>query len=340
MEIRIIEDKQFWEMAIQNFEEANFLQSFNWGLFHRAMDKKVFPLALFEGEKILALFLTVKEIAKRGNYLTIAGGPLLDWHSSNAKQYLKVIFDHLKKIAKDEKCSFIRFRPQTVLSNQTVELLRAVQAQPAPMHLTADLTLQLNLNLSEDELLAQMRKNTRYEIRRAQKMGITTHLSQDAADLEKFNELQQYLAKKHNFIPFSNKFISEQFKVFAADDQVVLVHSEYQGQLLASAFVIFYHGEAVYHYGVSTPQNDRLPGSYACQWAAILEAKRRGCQKYNFWGIAPKDEVSHRFYGVSIFKRGFGGEEVQYIPAEDVAVDFKYQFTRAFELVRKKTRRL
>ena len=141
-------------------------------------------------------------------------------------------------------------------------------------------------------------------------------------------------------MPFSEKFLTEPFAAFVADDQVVLFQAYEGNTLLAAAFVLFYNGEAVYHYGVSTEANAKLPGSYACQWAAILEAQQRGCTKYNFWGIAPEEETKHRFAGVSLFKRGFGGTEVAYLPARDIALSWKYQLTFWFETLRRKMRRL
>jgi lipid II:glycine glycyltransferase (peptidoglycan interpeptide bridge formation enzyme) len=63
-------------------------------------------------------------------------------------------------------------------------------------------------------------------------------------------------------------------------------------------------------------------------------------KRYNLWGVAPKEETGHRFYGVSIFKRGFGGEEVQYLPTQDLPLNPKYYLIYALETARKKIRKL
>jgi lipid II:glycine glycyltransferase (peptidoglycan interpeptide bridge formation enzyme) len=173
-----------------------------------------------------------------------------------------------------------------------------------------------------------------------EKQGLTVQISQNPEEIKTFYEHQLALAQKHHFVPFAYQFLLEQFRVFAADDQAMLISCFQGSKLLATAFVIFYNREAVYHYGISTLDNDRLAGSYACQWAAILEAKRRGCTTYNFWGIAPKDETGHRFSGVSLFKRGFGGQEIAYLPAHDLPASPFYWLTYWFELLRKKLRHL
>jgi lipid II:glycine glycyltransferase (peptidoglycan interpeptide bridge formation enzyme) len=335
--LQYITDKEQWEKFLAQRPEANFLQSWNWGVFHERLGKKVFRVGFFEDSTMVAAALCVTEKAKRGTYLTIAGGPLLDWKNTHL---LSFVCEELKKVAQKEECVFVRIRPQEIESNELRAQVAKLGFVEAPMHLTADLTLQLDLTKSEEELLAEMRKNTRYEVRRVAKEEIIVKTSTSEEDIKEFYKHQLALATKHNFVPFSYEFLYEQFRTFAEDNQVVLFHAYKNDQLLASAFIIFYHQEAVYHYGISTPANDRLPGSYACQWAAIQWAKANGGLHYNFWGIAPQDKPDHRFAGVSLFKRGFGGQEVQYLPAHDLAVNWKYGATRTFELVRKKMRKL
>ena len=333
----IVESKADWEQYLFGRAEANFLQSWNWGQFHQKLGKKIFPLALFDGQQQVGAALTIKEEAKRGKYLTVAGGPLLDWGNVEQLQFLCAA---LRDLAQAEGCQFIRIRPQEIDSVELRQVAHQLQLQESPMHLTADLTLQLDLTQSEEELLAGMRKNTRYEVRRAKKLGVEVKQSVDPAEIQAFYDQQLEVAKRHNFVPFSYQFLHEQFQTFAADNQVQLFHAYFEGKLLATAFIIFYHQEAVYHYGISTADNDRLPGSYACQWAAIRWAKAQGGLRYNFWGIAPQDQPNHRFAGVSLFKRGFGGQEVQYLPAHDLAVSASYQMVRGFEFLRKKLRKL
>ena len=72
---------------------------------------------------------------------------------------------------------------------------------------------------------------------------------------------------------------------------------------------------------------------------AIDEARKRGCARYNLWGIVGLDETTHRFYGVSKFKRSFGCSELKYTPAHDLILKpFLYQKTKIVEKARKKIR--
>lgn len=340
--IKIIElkEKEVWEEQITHFPYANFLQSWNWGQFHASLGKSVHYLSILSSTKVVGNALVVTEKARRGTYLTIAGGPLLHWNNFDAETVLDALLTKLSEIAKKENALFVRVRLQEKDSPKLRKLLSQNNFNLSPMHLTADLTLQLNLTKPAEQLLIEMRKNTRYEIKRAQKLGITTRFSQNPDEIKAFYEEQLAVAKRHNFVPFSYQFLQKQFEAFVQDNQVVLIHSYENDTLLATAFIIFYNNEAVYHYGISTEANAKLPGSYACQWAAIQEAKKRGVTRYNFWGIAPEHEKTHRFAGVGLFKRGFGGEEVAYVPAYDYAFSWQYFFVWLFERARKKMRKL
>ena len=340
MLVEMIEDAAKWEAYLDQFPEANFLQSYAWKSFQHNLGKPAWAIRVFKSKQTLALAVVVLEQAKRANYLTIAGGPLLDWRGQNRQAIMVALLDQLKGLAEKYGVSFVRLRPQGFDTPELTQFLASQGFVPAPMHLTADLTLQLDLSVSEEALLKQMRKNTRYAIRQADKLGIQTTVSQDPAEIEQFYQQQLLLAKRQHFQPFSYQFLYQQFLAFVANNQVALIHAHLDEQLLASAFVIFYRHEAVYHYGVSTSANQRLPGSYACQWAAIREAKNRGQKYYNFWGISPVDQKKHRFAGVSLFKRGFGGQEVAYLAAHDYPLSQFYPVVRAFELLRKKLRRL
>ena len=82
-----------------------------------------------------------------------------------------------------------------------------------------------------------------------------------------------------------------------------------------------------------------MSGSPILHVEAMRDARERGIKRYNLWGIVGEDEKNHRFYGVSFFKRGFGGDELKYLPAHDLIISpMKYQKTKLIETVRKKIR--
>src|SRR3989344_2236210 len=336
--VKEITGKIEWEKFIASYSDANFLQSWNFGQFHENLGKQIFRLGFFQDKKLLGVMLAIVEKAKRATYLTVPGGPLINWEDEDQ---VKLFKQTLEKIAKQENCSFVRVRPQILENEKNSKLLENLGFKVAPMHLHAELTRQLDLEKTEDELLFQMRKTTRYEIKQAIKLGIKIDVSKAPKDIDEFYKLQKETAKRQGFVEFDKRFLQEQFEVFVKDNQVLL-YTAFLGKLkLVQAFIIFYGQEADYHYGASTLDGRIYPGAYLIQWEAIKEAKKRGLKRYNLWGVAPEGEVNHRFLGVSVFKRGFGGQDIEYMHARDLVINpVAYKLNWLIETTRKKVRRV
>jgi len=336
--VKKITDKKIWEDFIAKSTEANFLQSWYWGEFHEKLGKLIERTGFYEGKKLKGVALSIIEDAKRGKYLTVPGGPIIEWSD---KELIKTFFGEIKKIAILNNCAFIRIRPQLVSSNSSVNIFKAYGFIDAPMHLHAELTSQLDIQRSKEEIFKEMRKTTRYEIKKGESLKIRVEKSSNPKDIKEFYDLQIQTAKRQKFTPFSYRFLYEQFKIFAENDLALLYKAKIKNKLLAEAFIIFYGKEAVYHYGASTDEGRKYPGAYLIQWEAIQEAQKRGMSRYNFWGISPADKPKHRFYGLSLFKRGFGGKDIEYLHAQDYVINYpKYFINYIVEKVRKLKRGL
>lgn len=338
IKVEEITNKSTWEKFVFSYQGANFLHSWNWGEFHKNFGGAIKRIGFLKGKKLVGILLCIVEKAKRATYLTVPGGPLIDWTDKNQ---IKLFKQTLEKIAKEENCSFVRIRPQLLENEKNAKVFAKLGFKLAPMHLHAELTRQLDLEKSEDELLSEMRKTTRHEIKKAIELDIKVTTSVNPKDLDDFYKLQKETAKRQGFIPFDKDFLKEQFEVFVKDNQTLLYTAWFGKKRLAQAFVIFYGQEAAYHYGASTLLGRKYPGAYLIQWEAIKEAKKRGLRRYNLWGVAPEGETNHRFYGVSVFKRGFGGEDLEYLHARDLIINpLAYKINWLIEMARKKGRRV
>ena len=135
--IKEISNKETWEKFLISYKYANFLQSWNWGEFHNNLGKEVKRIGFFEDKILVGVMLCIVEKAKRATYLTVPGGPLIDWENKELVQVFKqIIID----IAKKENCSFVRVRPQIFETEGNSKLFERLGFRNAPMHLHAELT--------------------------------------------------------------------------------------------------------------------------------------------------------------------------------------------------------
>lgn len=338
MDTKTIEDKRIWEDFLKKHPEVNFLQSWCWGEFHESLGNKTNHTGFFENNKLVGVMLSVVEESRRATYLTVPGGPIIEWSN---RLTVELFVQTIKQIANENSCAFVRVRPQIEENKENIHLFESLGFKPAPMHLHAELTNRLDISKPKEELLSNMRKSTRYEIKKAKNLGVEVSDKFDDRSIKMFINLQNETANRQKFVPFSDKFLTRQFETFINNNLAKLYTARLKDKILAQAFIIFYGNEAVYHYGASTEEGRHYPGAYLIQWKAILEAKKRGIKIYNFWGVAPADSSSHRFAGLSLFKRGFGGQDFAYLPAHDLVINrIKYLLNYSIETLRKKSRNL
>lgn len=335
-EIIDADSREKWDKFITSHPEANFLQSWDFYEFHQSRGNTVVRRIAMDGKKIIAAYAGVVEAAKRGRHLAIAGGPILDWTN---KTLVKEIFADMKSEGEKNHCVFVRVRPQLERSEKAFKLFADLGLKKAPTFLSVEYAAILDLNKSEEEIIKGMHRRIRYAVNNARNKGFTIEKSQDPKDIHEFYKIELATAKRQEFVAFSEDFLTKQFAAFAKNNEAVLYTAKYEGQILAQNFMIFYGNEASYHYAVSTELGTKMSGSPILHVEAMRDARKRGIKRYNLWGIVGEDEKNHRFYGVSFFKRGFGGDELKYLPAHDLIISpMKYQKTKLIETVRKKIR--
>ena len=322
-----------WQEVIKKFPEANFLQSPAYGKMNELLGAKVIEEDF--GEKGRALMIVRN--AKRGRYLEIPCGPLLDYKD---KKTVKVVFEKIAEIAKKEKCVFVRVRPQLLNTPENLKLLAELGLKKSPMHLAAEHTVIIDLTKPEDELLANMRRQTRYEVRRAAKQGITVEKSQSEEIFKEFRKVQAETAKRQGFVPPNLRTLMAEREAFG-DNIAIYVAKTDEGKPIAYGMIIKDGKEGDYYEAASTELNRKMPGAYALLWQVMKDLKAEGYERFNLWGIAPAGQPNHRYAGVTTFKTGFGGEVVEYVPAHDLVIaKMRYAADFAFETLRKKRRKL
>lgn len=330
------ESKSEWDGFVSNLTEANFLQSWDFYEFHLARGKKVFRRLVFDGDAIVGAWAGVVETARRGRYLAIAGGPLIDWSD---KKLVQAVFDDIHKKGTEAGCVFVRVRPQLELSEKSLKLMESLGLKKAPMYLSVEYAGILDLTKSEEEILAGASQGFRRKLRKALKNDIEIEASDSDSAIDNFCKLEKLHAERQKYVAFSTDFLKKQFEAFREGGEVLIYTASKDGEILAQNFMIFYGPEASYHYGVSSELGTRYSAAPLLHLKAMEEARKRGCVRYNLWGIVEKDETNHRFYGVSEFKRSFGCEEFRYTPAHDMILKpSAYKLDLLVEKVRKKVR--
>jgi len=338
MEIELIGDQTIWTESFRRFGSPSFLQSWPWGEFQAEQGHISLPLAVKNNRgEIVALSLTIKHRAKRGPFLFVPHGPIFSPQLTKNRQekVLRALKDYLVKLGREEKFRFVRIGPLAEENEENHRLYENLGFHQAPIYLHSERCWLIdNLDKKDDQTLFQeMRKTTRYLIRKALKeKTLVLEVRDDEKAIDDFWTIYQKTFQRQHFSPFPKKFINDEFNAFHKKGQAAFVFTKDRenNQYLAGALIIFTRSSGFYHQGASL--HSKLPASHLVQWGAIREAKRRGCSIYNFWGIYRPKRAPRAWQGLTLFKKGFGGRQIDYLPTQDYIIDPKrYWLTYLYE---------
>jgi lipid II:glycine glycyltransferase (peptidoglycan interpeptide bridge formation enzyme) len=172
-------------------------------------------------------------------------------------------------------------------------------------------TVIVDLRPTEDEILASMKSKTRYNVKLAEKRGVTVEAGTDA-EMDGWYELYRETSARDRIAIHARSYYEGLFEAAAGRvaaggtaPVVKLLLARADGDLLAGNIVIFWKKSAVYLTGASSGEKRNLMPTYALQWAAMRMAKAAGCETYDLYGCPPAADESHPMFGLYQFKTGF-----------------------------------
>ena len=268
----------------------------------------------------LPLGLTIAYIPK---------GPIVDWTD---RRQCQTLFDAIHREAKKQRSVFLKIEPDVWQAEPSSahsaikpvqEFLDGLGFRPGDT-IQPRTTIFIDINQDEAAILAAMKQKTRYNIRLAQKKGVTVRLGQ-ATEVSIFHRLALTTANRNDFGVHSLAYYQLAFDLFTPERGALFI-AEFEGEPIAALMVFRQDQAAYYFYGASSNEHRNLMPTYLIQWEAIRWARARGCVRYDLWGIPDADAATleaefeqrqNGLWGVYRFKRGFGGQVVQSLGAYD-----------------------
>jgi len=306
LEVKKIDDKIKWNNFLLNqpTQAGIFLQSAEWLDFQENFGHKIYRLGLTDDtgapQSVCGVILNNLPLNKK--YFYIPHGPI-------GKP--EELIDEIIKISKKENLTFVRLEPPNnyALPVKRYRLREVKHVQPKHI-------LVLDLAKSEDELLAAMHEKTRYNIRLAEKKNLI--LKNET--FEDFWKLTEETTARDKFRPHPKKYYETMLRSVKGDGktgmhvELKVVYSD--NTPLAAAIVGYFGDTATYLHGASSHEYRNLMAPYFLHWEILKEARKLGYKFYDLGGI---DEV--KWPGVTRFKKGFGGFEINYPGTFDLPIN-------------------
>lgn len=333
--LKAIEQKEVWNtFVIEQAPLYSFLSSWEWGEFNIAQWNDVIRRWIYGlDDALIWVLLLLKIDARRWIFWLAPHSPII---SGDYFAVLQWILPTLKQHAIDAWVAFLRINGITEHTKQNAVNYKDIWCRPAPIHMHAEETNLLTLEWTEEDMLKQVKKNTRYMINRARREWVTVEHDNSPESITNFIDMHLWHAKRTNgklqYNPFSASYIHELFTQFG--ERVNVFNAYFEGVKEAACITVQFGETTVYYLWASDVKHPKFSPAYLCQWTAIQYAREQGSTSYNFRGVSPDANPKHPLYGVSFFKRSFGGEDHFLGHAQDYIFTSKYWITRVIERYR------
>lgn len=360
-------ESSVWNSIISSLPNPHFLQTYEWGqvkanygwepiylVWDREAKMKeerdlssLSSLAFYPSAAALVLKRQVLRngFAARLSVLYSPKGPLLDWTNEPLRSH---VLNDLQSFAKKQGAIFLKMDPDVVLgtgipSSQEdvidfhgraiLSLLKRKGWEYASDQIQFKNTVLIDLSSTEDEMLARMKQKTRYNIRLAEKKGVTLRVGTQA-DLSMLYKMYAETSVRDGFVIRDEGYYQTVWKRFMAENPSQMSNSprtthhlpfaealiaEVNSEPVAAIFLFYFAGRAYYVYGMSRDMHREKMPAYLLQWEAMKRAKAKGCTIYDLWGAPEVFDETDSMWGVYRFKEGLGGKVVRTLGAWDFA---------------------
>ncbi len=291
MEIGPIKSKKEWDNFLLE-AGGTFLQSTRWGDFKKNY-QKVKKIEARKDGKIEGVCQFFEESSLFGSYFYIPHGPV-----SQKRKVREDLCSEVVGIAKREKKMFVRTEPL-----QEIGIGRKPFSRIQPQK-----TLISNIEKSSSEILKQFKGGTRYNVRYAQKKGVTIKRGKD---INAFFNLLEKTKARQGF----NSYRKDYFRDLLKTNNCDLVLAVHKGEVVSGIILLYFGSTVNFLHSASDYKKRKLNAPAFLRFESIKIAKEKGCKDYDFWGVDEK-----RFPGVSSYKKSFGGKELIYPEGRDFPI--------------------
>jgi peptidoglycan pentaglycine glycine transferase (the first glycine) len=290
-----------WNQFLSQHPNAHLLQTGEWGELKSAFGWK--PVRIVNGNVGVQILFRKLPLGFTVGYIPKA----VISDQSVSEQF----WNEIDSVCKAHRAIFLKLEPD---SWDLSFIIHHSSFRNSPHNIQPPRTIIINIKDNEDVILAKMKQKTRYNIRLAEKKGVTVRAWDD---IESFHKMMLVTGGRDGFGIHSLEYYKRAYELLHPKGLGEILVAEYEGKPLATLFVARNGHCAYYLYGASTDEERNRMPTYLLQWEAMKWAKAHGCEEYDLWGVPDEDEATLEanfetrhdgLWGVYRFKRGFGGE--------------------------------
>jgi lipid II:glycine glycyltransferase (peptidoglycan interpeptide bridge formation enzyme) len=311
-----------WDAFVAGAPGGHHVQTSLWGQVKALLGWHAARIVLTDQKRILAgAQLLIRPMPVIGAVAYLTKGPIC---ASEDAGLAELVIDEVCRIGCAHHVQLLAIQPPNN-GQEMVSLLPSRGFHPSSLELAPTATILIDLAPDPDSILAAMKRQTRQNIRRAEREGITVHEG-TACDLPAFYKLHLATSQRQNFPPYPQEYFTHMWRVLEPPGYITLLLAKYEAEIVSALLLVPFGNTVIAKIlGWSGLHADRRPNE-ALFWASIQWAKSHGYPFFDFEGIDPigaravlngESLPESLHHSPDFLKHGFGGQVVLYPEAYD-----------------------
>jgi hypothetical protein len=300
-----------WDGRLLQAADANVFQSFAWGEYKRLSGWRPSRWVARDasGAVVAAAQVLVKSFAPGLTGGWAPGGPVFRFCGAASDHLASAVERLVEEVRRADRVRWLRFHSQTAGEEALDTALRRTFRRPTSC-LAVGRSIRLDLAQSSDEFLKGMTAKHRYYVRKSLGEPILWQAANDARTVRALSVLYEEMVREKGLAgqPGLERDLADLCGILK-ERALILIGSQ-DDQPLVGCLVLTFGSKAFYLKAAAGQRGRALSASYAMVYRLFEQLRDRGLSELDFGGIAPETVGGE---GVAHFKRGFGGEPVEYL---------------------------
>ena len=311
-----------WDAFVARAPGGHHVQTALWGQVKALLGWHVARIVVTEQKRIIAgAQLLIRPMPVIGAVAYLTKGPVC---ASEDVDLAELVIDEVCRVSRARHVQLLAIQPPNN-GQAMVSLLPPRGFCPSSLELAPTATILIDLAPDLDGILARMKRQTRQNIRRGERQGISVHEGTER-DLHTFYDLIRPPASGRDFLAYPEEYYIRMWQVLEPHGYIRLLLAKYEAEIVSALLLVPFGNTVIAKIlGWSGLHADRRPNE-ALFWASMQWAKSHGYAFFDFEGIDPigaravlkgeslPESLQH---SPDFFKHGFGGQVILYPEAYD-----------------------
>ena len=312
-----------YEAFVQSHHKGNFAQSYLWGKQKPMWQWDAIAVRGEDGAIRGSLAVMTRKVPGIGRTLMYGcRGPVCDLDD---RETFSQLLDGARALAKKYKSYVIKIDPDVPSSNTAFSSMlqsfgfRAKEGGKNFEAIQPRYVFRLNVEgKTEEELLANFHQKWRYNIRLAERKGVTVRVCGKEM-VPAFSDLMLTTGVRDGFVTRKPEYFAAMLDNLGEHARLYMAFDP-NDTPIAGTLAIHYGDKVWYLYGASSNEHRNLMPNYLLQWRMMQWAVETNCRIYDFRGVSGDVSEDNPLYGLFRFKQGFGGDFTEFVGEMDLVL--------------------